>query len=147
MDAPHGYERKQAHRRGRRRVSRRTDGKGFWQMKREGPFRIGFPRLSDAAPIIVALERGYFAEEGIEVELSVEPSWSNVSDKLSYGLLDGALMLPPLALALYLGLSGSGGPERVIVPMALSLNGITVTLSEDYIRAITGNDPAALAGL
>ncbi len=73
-------------------------------------FRIGILRLTDAAPLIVAQELGYFAAEDLEVRLSLEPSWANIADKLAYGLLDGAMMLPPLALALRLGLSGSGGP-------------------------------------
>lgn len=111
------------------------------------PFRIGLLRLTDAAPLIVAAERGYFAAAGLDVELSVEPSWANISDKLSYGLLDGAMMLPPLALALRLGLSGGAGPERVVVPAALSLNGNTVTLSERWIAAITANGSPALGKL
>ena len=101
-------------------------------MRSRPVFRIGLLRLTDAAPLIVARELGYFAAENTEVSLSVEPSWANIADKLSYGLLDGAMMLPPLALALRLGLSGSGGPEAIIVPAALSLNGNTVTLSERW---------------
>ena len=98
-----------------------------------GPvFRIGLLRLTDSAPLIIARERGYFAAEDIEVALSLEPSWANIADKLAYGLLDGAMMLPPLALALGLGLSGGGGPEAIIVPAALSLNGNTVTLAERW---------------
>jgi len=109
--------------------------------------RIGFLRLTDAAPLIVAAEHGYFAAEGLDVELAVEPSWANISDKLSYGLLDGAMMLPPLALALHLRLSGSACPEGVVVPATLSLNGNTVTLAERWIAAITSNDPSALGTL
>ena len=75
-------------------------------------------RLTDSAPLIVAKELGHFAAEGLDVALSVEPSWANVADKLAYGLLDGAMILPPLALALRLGLSGSAGPERIVVPAA-----------------------------
>ena len=100
------------------------------------PFRVGLLRLTDAAPLIAAREQGYFANEDIEVTLSVEPSWANVADKLAYGLLDGAMMLPPLALALKLGLSGTGGPEEIVVPAALSLNGNTVTLAERWAGAI-----------
>ena len=92
--------------------------------------RIGLLRLTDAAPLIVAKELGRFAAEGLDVALSVEPSWANIADKLAYGLLDGAMILPPLALAVRLGLSGSAGPERVIVPASLSLNGNAVTLAE-----------------
>ena len=79
--------------------------------------------------------------------LSVEPSWANIADKLCYGLLDGAMLLPPLALALRFGLSGSAGPEKILVPAALSLNGNTVTLSERWTAAIAGGDASCLGGL
>jgi two-component system, oxyanion-binding sensor len=111
-------------------------------MTSTGQFRIGLLRLTDAAPLIAARELGFFASEDIEVRFSVEPSWANVADKLAFGLLDGAMLLPPLALALGLGLSG-GGPEAIVVPMALSLNGNTVTLAPrwaDEIRAAGGDD-------
>jgi ABC-type nitrate/sulfonate/bicarbonate transport system substrate-binding protein len=99
-------------------------------------FRVGMLRLTDAAPLVVARERGYFAAENIAVSLSVEPSWANIADKLAFGLLDGAMMLPPLALAMQLGLRGSGGPEAIVVPAALSLNGNTVTLSERWAETV-----------
>jgi two-component system, oxyanion-binding sensor len=89
-------------------------------------FQLGLLRLTDSAPLIIAKELGYFSDEGIDVSLSVEPSWANIADKLGYGLLDGGVMLPPLALAAGLGLRG--GPEKVIVPSSVSLNGNTVTL-------------------
>ena len=114
-------------------------------MKDETVFRIGLLRLTDAAPLIVARELGYFARENVEVVLSVEPSWANVADKLAYGLLDGAMMLPPLALAVALGLSGGGGPEAIVVPAALSLNGNTVTLTERWAARVLGPDGAATA--
>lgn len=78
------------------------------------PLRIGLIRLTDAAPLIVAKEHGHFAAEGLDVVLSVEPSWANIADKLAYGLLDGAMLLPPFALALHFGLSGSTGPEKIL---------------------------------
>jgi NitT/TauT family transport system ATP-binding protein/nitrate/nitrite transport system substrate-binding protein len=99
-------------------------------------FRIGLLRLTDAAPLIIAHELGHFARENVEVRLSLEPSWANIADKLAFGLIDGAMLLPPLALALHLGLSGAGGPEAIIVPAALSLNGNTVTLAERWVAAV-----------
>jgi ABC-type nitrate/sulfonate/bicarbonate transport system substrate-binding protein len=116
-------------------------------MTAESVLRIGLLRLTDAAPLIVAQECGYFAAEGLDVALSFEPSWANIADKLCYGLLDGAMLLPPLALALRFGLSGSAGPEKIIVPAALSLNGNTVTLSERWSAAIAGGDTASLGKL
>ena len=114
-------------------------------MTRGSVFRIGILRLTDAAPLIVGHELGYFAGEDLDVALSVEPSWANIADKLAYGLLDGAMMLPPLALALQLGLSGSGGPEAIIIPAGLSLNGNTVTLAERW--AAPALDEAPLSAI
>lgn len=106
-------------------------------------FRIGLLRLTDAAPLIVARELGYFSAENVEVALSVEPSWANIADKLAFGLFDGAMLLPPLALALQLGLSGGGGPEAIVVPAALSLDGNTVTLSEGWAPAVAPEAPVS----
>ncbi len=47
-----------------------------------------------------------FRDQGIDVQISIEPSWSNIADKLTYGVLDAAVMLPPLALAACAGLRG-----------------------------------------
>ncbi len=91
--------------------------------------RIGLLRLTDAAPVIMAQENGFFADQGLDVRLSVEPSWANIADKLSYGQLDAAVMLPPLAFAVSLGLRGVG--TKLIVPMGLSLNGNSVTVSNE----------------
>ena len=111
-------------------------------MTSDAMFRIGILRLTDAAPLIVARECGYFAAENIEAVLSVEPSWANVADKLAYGLLDGAMLLPPLAMALELGLSGGQGPEAIVVPAALSLNGNTVTLAERWAAPVLSDGGA-----
>ena len=90
------------------------------------PIRIGLLRLVDSAPVMVAEQRGLFSELGLDVTLSVEPSWSNTADKLAYGLLDAAVMLPPLALAAAMGLRGP--PAPIIVPMGLSQGGNTIVL-------------------
>jgi ABC-type nitrate/sulfonate/bicarbonate transport system substrate-binding protein len=90
------------------------------------PLRFGLLRLADSAPAAVAVQRGLFRELGLRVELSVEASWANIVDKLSYGLLDAASMPPPLALAASLGLRGPAG--RLVVPMGLSAGGNTITI-------------------
>jgi len=104
----------------------------------EGPIIIGLLRLTDAAPVIVAAENGYFATHGLDVRLSVEPSWANIADKLTYGRLNAAVMLPPLAFAVSLGLRGIGTP--LVVPMSLSLNGNSVTLSNALADAVAPGD-------
>lgn len=100
----------------------------------EGPIVIGLLRLTDAAPVIVAVENGCFARRGLDVRLSVEPSWANIADKLTYGRLSAAVILPPLAFAVSLGLRGIGTP--LVVPMSLSLNGNSVTLSNALADAV-----------
>jgi NitT/TauT family transport system ATP-binding protein/nitrate/nitrite transport system substrate-binding protein len=90
--------------------------------------RLGILRLSDSAPVVVADEQGFFAHQGVKVDLSVEPSWTNIADKLGYGLLDGAVMPPPLAIACVLGLTGR--KTDLVVPLSLSANGSAVTIAK-----------------
>ena len=83
--------------------------------------RIGLLRLVDSAPIIIAEAQGLFVEQGLDVRIGIEPSWTIIVDKLASGLLDAAVMPPPLALAAVAGLTG---PKiRLVVPLSLSQGG------------------------
>ncbi len=66
--------------------------------------------------LIAAAERGFAMAEGIEIELHKEVSWANIRDKVNVGLLDGAHMLGPLAIASSLGLGHVRVP--LVVPFA-----------------------------
>lgn len=89
--------------------------------------KIGFIALNDAALIVVAEALGFYRSEGLEVTLSREANWSNIRDKVSYGLLDGAHMLATLPLSRGLGLGPTLG--QIIAPMALGANGNSVVVS------------------
>ena len=102
--------------------------------------RIGMLRLTDAAPVVMAYEMGHFGERGLDIQIVVEPSWANIADKLTFGQLDAAVMLPPLALAMALGLRGT--PSSVIVPMGLSLNGNSITVRRKIADAIEADGQA-----
>jgi NitT/TauT family transport system ATP-binding protein/nitrate/nitrite transport system substrate-binding protein len=97
----------------------------------------------------VAQEFGFFAEEGVDAELVTEPSWANIADKLAYGFLDAAVIVPPLAFAVELGLRGLSQP--LIIPCGISLGGNTVTLEKSLaarLRTSAGHStPVALAKL
>jgi NitT/TauT family transport system ATP-binding protein/nitrate/nitrite transport system substrate-binding protein len=111
----------------------------------EPKLRIGFLRLTDAAPVIVAEEFGYFADENIDADLVLEPSWANIADKLAYGFLDAAVIVPPLAFAVELGLRGVAQP--LIIPSAISLGGNTITVSKalaERIREIAERNELSL---
>jgi nitrate/nitrite transport system substrate-binding protein len=109
----------------------------------KGRLALGFVPLVDAAPLVVAAERGFFAEEGLEVELSRQASWANVRDRVALGALDGAHMLAPMTLASRLGLGGFGVP--FLTGFAFNLGGNAVTVSESLWRRMAAADPAAAA--
>ncbi len=105
------------------------------------PVHLGMVRLTDAAPIVLAQVQGLFAAEGLDVTIHVEPSWANVADKLAWGRLDGAVLLPPLAIAMALGLRGP--PMPLIVPAGISLNGNAITLARHLAEPVlAGGRPA-----
>ena len=109
------------------------------------PVRLGMVRLTDAAPVVLAQASGLFAAEGLAVDITVEPSWANVADKLAWGLLDGAVMPPPLAIAMLLGLRAPA--TDLVVPAGISLNGNAVTLASAIAAPILagGRPEAAIA--
>lgn len=88
---------------------------------------LGFIALSDCAPLVIAKEHGLFEAHGLDVTLSREASWANIRDKVVSGVLDGAHMLAPMALACALG---SDGPRTgMLAPMALNVNGSSLGVS------------------
>ena len=89
--------------------------------------RIGYIPLVDATALIVAVDHGFAAAEGLTVELVREVSWSNVRDKLNIGLFDAAHLLSPVAIASSLGLGHVRVP--IIAPFNLGLNGNAITVS------------------
>lgn len=104
---------------------------------------LGFVPLTDSAPLIVAKERGMFRRRGLHVHLSREPSWSNVRDKLTAGVFDGAQMLAPMTLASTLGLGGLACPT--VTGLSLDLNGNAITVSHELHAAMEDADPDGVA--
>jgi two-component system, oxyanion-binding sensor len=98
------------------------------------PLHIGFIPLCDAAALIVAVDKGFTADEGLDVTLVREVSWSNVRDKLNIGLFDAAHLLAPVAIASSLGLGHVKVP--IVAPFNLGLNGNAITVSPALHAAI-----------
>jgi nitrate/nitrite transport system substrate-binding protein len=105
--------------------------------------KLGMVPLVDAAPLVAARERGFFAELGLEVELSREASWASIRDKVAVGALDGAQMLAPMPLAMSLGLS----PLRVPMAagMALNLGGNAIAIGNALWERMKAADPDSTA--
>ena len=113
------------------------------------PLRIGFIPLVDAAALIVAVDKGFTAAEGLDVTLVREVSWSNVRDKLNLGLFEAAHLLAPVAIASSLGLGHI--KVQIAAPFNLGLNGNAITISPALHSAIMAEidgdrfDPMATA--
>ena len=88
---------------------------------------VGFIPLVDAAPLIVAQEMGFAAEEGLDLDLQRAPSWSSLRDMLCFGRVDAAHMLSPLPVASALGLGNVGTGLAAI--SVLSINGNVIGVS------------------
>jgi two-component system, oxyanion-binding sensor len=114
-----------------------------------GALRIGFIPLVDAAALIVAVDNGFTAAEGLDVTLVREVSWSNVRDKLNIGLFDAAHLLAPVAIASSLGIGHVKVP--IVAPFNLGINGNAITVSPALHTELMANlggdrfDPMATA--
>ncbi len=113
----------------------------------EGPgpssplIRIGFVPLTDAAPLVVAAERGFFAEEGMRVELHRQIGWGNVRDKLTFGQLDAAHALVGMPLWSVLGRERFAEPLVAVMNLGVGADAIT------FGRRLTDAGVATAAGL
>ncbi len=112
-------------------------------MNEDPRLRIGFIPLADAAALIVAVDKGFTTDEGLDVELKREVSWSNVRDKLNIGLFDAAHLLAPVAIASSLGLGHVRVP--ILAPFNLGLNGNAITVSPDLYAALAASVEGDLA--
>lgn len=108
----------------------------------------GYLPLVDSAPLIIAQELKFAAQEGLDLVLSRQPSWSALRDRLAMGQLDAAHLLSPMPLAMSLGLSGM--KTDIDALMVLSVNGTVMGVSDGLANqmAATGwhntfDDPGA----
>lgn len=93
---------------------------------------IGFIALTDSAPLIIAKEKGFFAEQGLaQINLVKEPSWAGISEGVASGRLDAAQMVTGMPLALTLG-NDKQAPLPIITSLVLSRNGNAITLSKAF---------------
>jgi len=105
--------------------------------------KLGFIKLTDIAPLVVAKERGFFAEEGLNVTLEPQANWKVLLDGVVGGQLDGAHMLAGQVLA---SGAGIGAKTKLITPFSLDINGKAVTLSNKVLEQIMPNLPKGADG-
>jgi nitrate/nitrite transport system ATP-binding protein len=96
---------------------------------------IGFIPLTDCAPLVVAREKGFFAEEGLDnVTLSREPNWKSIAEGVASGRLDAAQMVTGMPMSMTIG-AGGKPPIPVITALILSRNGNAITLGNRHKEA------------
>ena len=112
---------------------------------------LGFIPLTDCAPLVIAKEKGFFADHGVDVTLENGKSWPGVRDKLLNGEFAAAHCLYSMPLSVATGVSkiegSSDKPRSLRIAMMLSQNGQGITLASDLADAGYGDLDAAKAVL
>jgi len=95
---------------------------------------LGFIPLTDCAPIIVAQEKGFFAQQGLDVTLHRKPNWRAIAQGVVNGELDAAQMVAGMPLALTLD-PEQPSPIPIVTAFTLSRNGNAITLGKHLLDA------------
>ncbi|WP_340122948.1 CmpA/NrtA family ABC transporter substrate-binding protein [Methylobacter svalbardensis] len=90
--------------------------------------KLGFIKLTDMAPLAVALEKGYFEDEGLSVQVEAQANWKVLLDRVIGGELDGAHMLAGQPIGATIGF---GTKADIITAFSMDLNGNAITVSND----------------
>lgn len=88
--------------------------------------KLGFIKLTDCAPLVIAYEKGYFEDEGLNVTLEAQANWKVVLDRVIDGQLDGSHMLAGQPLGATIGF---GTRADIVTAFSMDLNGNAVTVS------------------
>jgi nitrate/nitrite transport system substrate-binding protein len=112
--------------------------------------KLGFIALTDACPLIIAKEKGFFTKHGMpDVDVSKQASWPATRDNLVLGSarngIDGAHMLSTMP---YLMASGKITQNNVPQPMAmlarLHVDGQSISVSNEFKEPRVGLDSSPL---
>ena len=89
--------------------------------------KIGFIPITCATPIIMASPLGFYAKQGLNVDVVKTAGWAVIRDKTINKEYDAAHMLAPMPLAISLGLGSN--PVPFVVPAIENVNGQAICLS------------------
>ncbi|MBP6714067.1 MAG: ABC transporter substrate-binding protein [Aliarcobacter sp.] len=93
--------------------------------------KIGFIALTDCAPLVVAKEKGFFAAEGLDVDVAKEGGgWPGIQQKVISGEYDFSHALAGMPIAATLGINGN---ENLQALLSLDLNGNAITFGNKII--------------
>jgi len=107
---------------------------------------LGFIALTDAAPLFVAKEKGFFAKHGVpDVEVAKQASWGATRDNLVLGGeangIDGAHILTPMPYLISAGkVTQNNVPTPMYILARLNLNGQCISVAKEYADIRVGVD-------
>ncbi|WP_439142070.1 CmpA/NrtA family ABC transporter substrate-binding protein [Planktotalea sp.] len=96
--------------------------------------KCGYLPLVDCAPLVIAKELRFASQEGLDLCLLKQPSWSALRDMLAFGQIEFAHMLSPMPVAMSLELGGM--PSKIDALMVLSINGTVIGVSDSLAQAM-----------
>lgn len=100
---------------------------------------FGFIKLTDCAPLVIAKEKLFFEEEGLDVKLEAQANWKILLDRVISGELDGAHMLSGQPIAATIGF---GTKAHIITSYSLDYNGNAITVANDLWKEMQKVDSA-----
>jgi nitrate/nitrite transport system substrate-binding protein len=89
--------------------------------------KVGFIPITCATPIIMAAPMGFYAKQGLNVEVIKTAGWAVIRDKTLNKEYDAAHMLSPMPIAITMGVGSNAVPYTV--PAIENINGQAITLS------------------
>jgi nitrate/nitrite transport system substrate-binding protein len=92
--------------------------------------KVGFIPITCATPIIMAAPMGFYARNGLNVEVVRTAGWAVVRDKSLNGEYDAAHMLSPMPLAISMGVGSNPIPWSVAA--IENVNGQAITLANKH---------------
>ena len=94
--------------------------------------KIGFIALTDCAPLVIAKEKGFFKEEGLDVHVAKEGGgWPGIQQKVINGEYDFSHALAGMPIAATLGINGNAHLQALL---SLDFNGNAITYGNDIIE-------------
>ncbi len=105
-----------------------------------GPVRIGYLPITDAAPLLVAHNNGYFKDAGVEVEKpTMLRSWAQLIEAFIAGQVNVVHLLSPMTVWARFG---SKVPAKVVAWNHMGGSGLTVLPEINDIKALAGKTVA-----
>jgi nitrate/nitrite transport system substrate-binding protein len=89
--------------------------------------KVGFIPITCATPIIMASPMGFYAKQGLDVDVVKTAGWAVIRDKTINKEYDAAHMLSAMPIAISLGLGSTAIPFAV--PAIENINGQAITLA------------------